>query len=131
MKSLAANEELNRRDRLFVITGHCTFSAGLYHAAQLKQFTRATFIGEPVGDRLDYWAEGGELVLPNSRAVISYSNGFHRYSGVDYPENQPYYEDLSISSLEPDVSAPMPSKVYFEGRDPALEAITARLRSGM
>ena len=128
MKSLGANEKINRRGRLFVIIGHCTFSAGFYHAAQLKQFTTAIFIGESVGDRLDFWAEGGKLVLPNSHAVIGYSNGFHRYSRVDYPEYQPYYEELRITSLEPDVAAPMSSKDYFAGRDPALEAIEARIR---
>ena len=128
MKSLGANEEINRRGRLFVITGHCTFSAGLYHAAQLKQFTQAIFVGESVGDRLDFWAEGGELVLPNSQAVIGYSNGFHRYSIADYPEYRPYYEKLNIPSLEPDVSAPISSQDYFTGRDPALEAIEVRMR---
>ena len=111
-----------------MIIGHCTFSAGIYHAAQLKQCTTAIFIGESVGDRLDFWAEGGKLVLPNSHEVISYSNGFHRYSSVDYPEYQPYYEELRITSLEPDVAAPMSSKDYFAGRDPALEAIEARIR---
>ena len=122
MKSLGANQRINRQGRLFVIVGHCTFSAGLYHAAQLKQFTRAIFVGESVGDRLDFWAEGGELVLPNSHA-ISYSNGFHRYSTKDYPEHRPYYEELSIPSLQPDVPAPLSSGDYFSGRDPALEAI--------
>lgn len=128
MQGLAREDSINRRGRLFVITGPCTFSAGLYHAAQLKQYTQATFVGEPVGDRLDYWAEGGEIVLPNSRAVICYSNGFHRYSGTDYPEYQPYYEELSIPSLEPEVPAPLPSADYFSGRDPALGTIEARLR---
>src|SRR4029078_7872905 len=75
--------------QLFVITGNCTFSAGLYHAAQLKQFTHATFVGEPVGDRLDYWAEGGMLVLPYSGAVIEYADGFHRYSLKEHAENKP------------------------------------------
>jgi hypothetical protein len=128
MKSLGENRKINRRGRLFVIIGHCTFSAGLYHAAQLKQSTQATFVGEPVGDRLDFWAEGGELTLPNSRAAINYSNGFHRYSSVDYPEYRPYYEELRIPSLEPDVPAPLSSAVYFSGRDPALAAIEARIR---
>ena len=128
MKNLGDNPRINRRGRLFVIIGRCTFSAGLYHAAQLKQFTQATFVGEPVGDHLDFWAEGGELVLPNSHAVVCYANGFHRYSNVDYPEYQPYYEELRIASLAPDVPAPLSSEDYFSGRDPALEAIEARIR---
>jgi len=128
MKNLGDNPRINRRGQLFVIIGRCTFSAGLYHAAQLKQFTEATFVGEPVGDHLDFWAEGGELVLPNSHAVICYANGFHRYSTVDYPEYQPYYEELRIASLAPDVPTPLSSEDYFSGRDPALEAIEAGIR---
>jgi hypothetical protein len=128
MRSLGREEKINRRGRLFVIVGHCTFSAGLYHAAQTKQFTKAIFVGETVGDRLDFWAEGGEIVLPNSHAVICYSNGFHRYSGLRYPQHQPYYEELAVPSLAPDIPAPTSSKDYFSGRDPALEAIEARLR---
>jgi len=109
--------------QLFVITGHCTFSAGLYHAAQLKQFTHATFVGEPVGDRLDYWAEGGMLVLPYSGAVIEYADGFHRYSLKEYAENKPYYASLSVKDLTPDIRVSMTAKDYFSGRDAALEAI--------
>ena len=118
IRSLGNEETINRRGRLFVVVGRTTFSAGLYHAAQLKQFTEATFVGEPVGDRLDFWAEGGDIVLPNSRVVIRYSNGFHRYSGMDYPEHRPYYEELNIRTLDPDVAAPMSSTDYFSGRDP-------------
>jgi hypothetical protein len=128
MKNLGQEAEINRRDHLFVITSKCTFSAGLYHAAQLKQFTDAIFVGEPVGDRLDFWAEGGEIELPNSRASIRYSNGFHRYSGKDYPANQPYYEELNVPALVPDIPVPTRFTDYLSLRDPALEAIQARLR---
>lgn len=126
-EALAQDSALNRAEHLFVITGICTFSAGLYHAAQLKQLTHATFVGEPVGDRLDYWAEGGQIVLPNSGVVIDYSNGFHRYSGRPYPEHQPYYEELNVGSLDPDLSVPLSSSDYFAGRDPVLTAIQLRL----
>src|SRR5215471_17763487 len=120
---LAREPWVDRPGHLFVIVGRCTFSAGLYHAAQMKQLSRATFVGEPVGDRLDYWAEGGQIVLPNSAVAIWYSNGFHRYSLVDHPEHQPYFEQLSVPALEPDVTARLSSADYLAGRDPALEAI--------
>jgi hypothetical protein len=128
MKNLGRDRRIDRAGRLFVVVGPCTFSAGLYHAAQLKQYTHAIFVGEAVGDRLDYWAEGGTIVLPNSQAVLDYANGFHRYSERDYPERQPYYEELRIPSLVPDIAAPMTSVEYFAGRDPALAAIDVRLR---
>jgi hypothetical protein len=128
MKGLGDEPHINRAGHLFVITGHNTFSAAIYHAAQLKQFTHATFVGEPVGDRLDFWAEGGNLVLPHSQAVIHYSNGFHRYSGRDDPGNKPYFEELSVPTLAPDLPAVPRSTDYFSLRDPSLEAIASRLR---
>src|SRR5262249_46358060 len=84
VKSLGQNPVINRPGHLFVIVGHTTFSAGLYHAAQLKEFTHALFVGEPVGDWLDYWAEGGILILPYSEAAIEYADGFHKYSSKEY-----------------------------------------------
>jgi hypothetical protein len=124
---LAREEWANLPGRLFVIVGRCTFSAGLYHAAQLKELTQAVFVGEPVGDRLDFWAEGGQIVLPNSGVAIWYSNGFHRYSQADYPEYRPYFEQLSVPALALGITAALSSEDYFAGRDPALEAILSRL----
>ena len=112
---------------MFVIVGRCTFSARFYHAAQMKQLSQAIFVGEPVSDRLDYWAEGGRIVLPNSGVAIWYSNGFHRYSRVDHPEGQPYFGQLSIRDLSPDTLTRLTSADYLAGRDPALAAIVARL----
>ena len=126
-EKLAHEAWADRPGRLFVIVGRCTFSAGLYHSAQMKQLSRAIFVGEPVGDRLDYWAEGGQIVLPNSGVAIWYSNGFHRYSQVEHPENQPYFEQLSVPALAPDVTERLSSADYLAGRDPALEAILSRL----
>ena len=123
ISDLGNNASINRSGHLFVIVGRTTFSAGLYHAAQLKQLTHAILVGEPAGDRLDYWAEGGMLVLPNSGAVIEYADGFHRYSLKDYPENQPYYASLSIKGLDPDRLVPVTSKDYFSGHDAAWAAI--------
>ena len=127
VERLAREEWADRPGHLFVIVGRCTISAGLYHAAQMKQFSRAIFVGEPVGDHLDFWAEGGQIVLPNSGVAIWYSNGFHRYSRVDHPEGQPYFEQLSIPALAPDVMTRLSWADYLAGRDPALEVILSRM----
>jgi len=111
-----------------VLTSRATFSAGITHVAQWKQNADATIIGERVGDRLDMWSEGGNLVLPNSRLTVHYANGFHGYSEKDYPERRPYFADLKVSSLEPDVVIEPRWDEYLEGRDPVLEAALARAR---
>ncbi len=123
MEKLAGVEKVNQRGKLFAITGRSTFSAGISHAAQLKQFTKVILVGEPVGDKLDTWSEGGNIVLPNSQLTVHFTNGFHGYSTIDYPEFKPYFQDLNIPDLEPDILVRPSSDDYFSGRDSALEAI--------
>jgi hypothetical protein len=38
---------------------------------------RAIIVGEKIGDDLQFWSEGGFLVLPNSGLRIHYSDGYH------------------------------------------------------
>jgi hypothetical protein len=111
-----------------VLTGRATFSAGITHAAQWKQFANASIIGEPAGDGLDLWSEGGNLLLPNSGLTVHYANGFHAYSQIDYPAFKPYFADLNVASLAPDKQAETTWVDYFAGRDPVLDAALARIR---
>jgi hypothetical protein len=108
-----------------VITGRATFSAGLFHAAQWRQWG-ATLVGEPPGDDLDFWAEGGTIVLPNSRLTLRYSDAFHAYSTRAYPDVKAYM-DLDVADLDPDRLVVPTWRDYIDGRDPALEeALTLR-----
>ena len=109
---------------VYVIIGRATFSAGLYHAAQWKQWGKATFIGEPVGDRLDFWSEGGNVVLPNAGLAIHFADAFHSYSRKEYPERKPYFEDLSIDSLALDDPVSPTFADYMAGRDPAMDVVS-------
>jgi hypothetical protein len=114
---MEALHERMRDKPVFVITGRATFSAGLYHAARWKQWGAAVFVGEPPGDNLDFWAEGGDLVLPNSHLALRYSNGFHKYSAADYPNLKPYFMQLNVSSMEPNVPIRCSARDYLAGRD--------------
>jgi hypothetical protein len=111
---------------LYVITGRATFSAGISHTAYLKQASDAILVGEPVGDELDTWSEGGNIVLPNSGLTAHFTNGFHSLSDVERPDLAPFlWEDLDLRDLLPDVVVRQSSDDFFGGRDPALEAILA------
>ena len=116
------------KNKLFVITSNNTFSAAIFHASQLRQNPDAVFVGEPVGDRLEFWAEGDGHVLPNSRLMLRSSNGYHSYSKLDPPEFKPYFRDLSIDTLAPNIPVQPTYKDYASGRDVALDAILARLK---
>ena len=123
MKKLVALEKEKKIDKLYVITGRATFSAGISHAAYLKQYSNATFVGEPIGDELDSWSEGGNIVLPNSGLTVHFTNGFHSLSSVEHPEYEQYeWSDLDLEDLTPDILVQASSEDYFSGRDPALEA---------
>jgi hypothetical protein len=124
MKSL---QEKLAGKKVFVITGRSTFSAGISHVAQWKQWG-AKIVGEPVGDELDMWAEGGNVELPNSKLTVHYSNGFHGYSKRDYPERKPYFLDLDVDTLEPDVRVELTWDDYRSGRDPAMEWIEGEMQ---
>lgn len=102
-----------------VISGRATFSAGLFHLAQWKEWG-ARIVGEAAGDELDFWAEGGNIILPNSNLYVHYANGFHGYSTRDYAELRPYFADLNAPTVAPDILVPMTWEAYVRGEDPAL-----------
>ena len=115
--------------KIYVITGRATFSAGIYHAMQLRQFANAIVVGEPVGDILEIWSEGGNLLTPNSRLSLHFADRLHSYSPVVRPEFSQYLikdTDLSITNPGPDIPATMSARDYFAGRDPALAAVIRR-----
>ena len=65
--------------RIFILTSGNTFSAAIDTAARLKYFggQRVVITGEPMGDREQFWGEGGSVFLPNSRLEVRYSTALH------------------------------------------------------
>jgi hypothetical protein len=112
---------------LYVIVSRSTFSAGIVAAAQLREARKVKIVGEPVGDGLDFWAEGGNIILPYSGLYVHFANGAHSLSPKPCPTRD-YCDDLSVASLAPDIAAPLDWASYRAGRDPAMEAIARDLR---
>ena len=117
--------------RIYVLLSPWTFSAAITTAAALEDAggDQVTLVGEEVGDRLDFWAEGNAFVLPNAFLTVYYATGRHIYTGpCDDPETCYWLNDLfpvRVSSLAPDLPAPMTFAAYRASRDPALEAVLA------
>ena len=127
MRGIAALPLAQEPGRLFVITGRTTFSAGISAVATLRELTKVVIVGEPVGDVLETWSEGGNVLLPNTKLTMHFTNGFHSYTPREYPDRKPYrYPDLSITEVGPDVAVETTLKQYLAGEDPALEAVLAR-----
>lgn len=120
--------------RIFVLTSPWTFSAAISSIGYLEQTApdRVTIVGEEVGDRLEFWAEGRPVTLPNSGLVIGiaterhdYQNGCRAFSDCHGPVVQ---NPIAVPTLVPNIPAPWTIDAYRAGRDPAMEAVVAQLR---
>ena len=120
--------------RIFVLTSPWTFSAAISSLGYLEQTApdRVTIVGEEVGDRLEFWAEGGPTTLPASGLMFSiaterhdYKNGCRAFTDCHGPV---VANPIAVPSLAPDVAAPWTIEAYRAGRDPAMDAVAAQLR---
>jgi hypothetical protein len=111
----------------YIIVAATTFSAGIVAAAQFKQFANAKIVGERVGDDLDFWAEGGNIILPYSGLAAHFANGAHSLSPKPCPTAD-FCDDLSVATLAPDVLAGLDWLNYRSGVDPSEVAWLADLR---
>ncbi|HVY87908.1 MAG TPA: hypothetical protein VG942_03520 [Hyphomonadaceae bacterium] len=120
--------------RVFVLTGPMTFSAAISSVGYLKQAggDRVTIVGEPVGDRMMFWAEGRGADLPNNRGQIGLATQRHDYAGGCKAYTDCHFSvkvsPIAVASLAPDIAAPWTIEAYMAGRDPGMEAIIAALK---
>jgi len=120
--------------RIFVLVSRATFSAALVTTAMLKGHgsDRTTLIGETMGDNSRFWAENRNVILPNSGIVLSYSMGFHDWTGGCSDPQQCYWPAVGFgtrtASLEPEVRIEPNFTDYAAGRDPVLDAALAMVR---
>ena len=117
--------------RVIVLTGPATFSAGISTAAFVKHAAeeRAVVVGEPVGDRLQFYSEGGQGCLPNHPLCVVYQTGKHDYQHscddwtVCFWLN--HFFELRVKSLDPDEVVPLSFKDWRAGVDPVLDRAIA------
>ncbi|NOT07172.1 MAG: hypothetical protein HOP28_03110 [Gemmatimonadales bacterium] len=119
--------------QIYALTSPWTFSAGISTLGYLEQASpgRVTIVGEGVGDRMEFWAEGDLIELPFSRAVIGYSPERHDYKTGCKPYRDCHQavvrNPIGVPSLDPNLIAPWTIDAYRTGRDPGIEAIVAAL----
>ena len=124
VEAIAASALAQERGRLFVLSGASTFSAGITPLAVLRGSSAATVVGRHPGDGTEFWAEGGNIVLPHSRLVLHYADGFHDYSGRTSAATTAAYLRLPrpVRDLEPDVPVRWTWDDYRRGNDADSEA---------
>jgi len=116
--------------KVYVIIGRTTFSAGLFHAVQWKHWGKAIFVGERPGDELEFFAEGGNIPLPNSRLTIHFANARHCYSAASNTPSAECFMELRVDPLAIALPATNSFEQYRSGTDAAFDAIVADLKKG-
>jgi hypothetical protein len=119
--------------KIYVLTSGNTFSAAIITLARLKHFggERAVIVGEPIGDRERFWAEGGMITLPNSGLQVAYATAMHDWEhGCRFNEILDCYVvnyviGVPAGSLAPNLPVAPRFADYAAGKDPALLAIAA------
>jgi len=104
---------LDRADKLFVIIGRKTFSAGQQFTNLLEAWTQATLVGEPTGQRPTQYGDHRPLPLPGIGLTAQISTVFHQA-----PD-----EFDTRTFVPPRVYTPLDSKSYRLGIDPAMVAV--------
>jgi hypothetical protein len=124
------------KGRIFALTSPWTFSAAISTLGYLKQAApaRVTIVGEPVGDRLDFFAEGRTVTLAHSKVAVQFAAERHDYRGgcrkYDDCHRAVVARPIAIASLDPDIAVPWTIDAYRAARDPAMEAVTAAVGAG-
>lgn len=100
------------KGNFYVIIGRGTFSAAQTLVTRLEATTNVILVGEPTGGSPNHFGDSVKLQLPHSDLTLAVSSLYHNDAPGD-----------NRTTIEPQLLAPLSSKHYFSGRDPALEAI--------
>jgi hypothetical protein len=79
IEPLAKDPDINRKGHLFVLIGTDTFSAAMSNAAQFRDKTQATLVGQAVGERPNSYQEPRQFDLPNSHWAVRYSTRYYKF----------------------------------------------------
>ena len=105
--------KINRRGKLFVITGRATFSAAQNLVNQIEKYTEAIFVGEPTSAHPNHYGDSRPFTLPNSKLTVRASTLW--WQDLD-PRDARFW-------TAPEIAADTSSEDYRNGRDTALQAV--------
>ena len=112
--TLFSSRAVNRRGRLYLLTGRATFSAAANFAADIDRHTRAIIVGEPTGGGVETYGDTDPVRLETAGWVV--------YVAARYHERKRSPTDRRLA-VEPDIRVDITSEQHFGGRDPVLERV--------
>jgi hypothetical protein len=92
VKQIAQINSINKKGKLFVVTGRRTFSSAVLNSIDFQNYTNAIFIGEPTSGKPNHYGEVKKFLLPNSGLTINYSSKYFTYAKEDTNSFYPEYE---------------------------------------
>jgi hypothetical protein len=116
---------------IYLLTSGMTFSAGITTTALIKHAggDRVTILGEPVGDRLAFFAEGRRGCIPNYPLCFHYETGKHDYGHSCRDWDTCFWLNwllpLRVKTLQPDETITTSFDDWRQGRDPVFERAMA------
>ncbi len=111
--------------RLVLLQDNTTFSAAIITVALARHFAggRALIVGDAPGDRLEFWAEGNDIHLPNSKVRVTTSTAYHDWAHgcrelrCYWPN---FWYDIAAGSVQPDIVVRWRFEDYQRGIDTVL-----------
>lgn len=110
INSLAKNE-INDKEKLFVLIGPATFSSAMMNAQHFKTRTKATFVGEPTGGSPNHFGEVRTFTLPHSKCVVQFSTKQFKMTSDN------------ATTIEPHLEIKQTARGFFADKDEVLEAV--------
>jgi tetratricopeptide (TPR) repeat protein len=105
--------KINKRGKLFVITGRETFSAAQNLVNQIEKYTEAIFVGEPTAGHPNHYGDSRPFTLPNSGLTVRASTLW--WQDLDPRDERPW--------TAPEIAADLSFSDYKNGKDSALQAV--------
>lgn len=134
VEGIAARPALDRRGKVFVITGRATYSAAMNFVSLLDDRTQALFVGEPAGGAPSHYGDAVTVTLPKSGLAVRVST-LHWDAGVAPRDIREWQEpDLPapprFGDLAAGVDGPMEVIGRYRDGDVLSDAMLARYRVG-
>jgi hypothetical protein len=119
---------------IYAITGGKTFSSGISSLGYLKQAAgnRLTIVGQPIGDDLDFWAEGDRVTLPNSGLMFGFATERHMYNRpcrASHCHRSIVEHPISVADLNPQVPVQLRYSDYSRGIDASMSWVSSDVQS--
>ncbi|MBN1931762.1 MAG: hypothetical protein JW786_09170, partial [Desulfobacterales bacterium] len=114
LKGILERPNIDKPDKLFLITGRVTFSAAVHLTTILERYTNITIIGEPASGRPNHFGASRGFRLPNHPQI-------EICCSIDYyQDSEPF--DFNIIKA-PDILTEMTAAEYQNNIDPAMQAV--------